>query len=205
MAGLSGDSIPPEFLLEAYAQGVFPMGGDNSEIHWFSPDPRGILPLEPRHWNHGIRAALRSQPWQIHIDRDFAAVMQACAARPATWISPAIFLSYQTLHKQGHAHSLEVWLDDQLVGGLYGIHLGAAFFGESMFSKVSGASKAALVALIDTLTNSGFLLLDTQWLTPHLAQFGGIAIPRTDYLARLQTALTLPLSFPDKFSFSSQK
>jgi leucyl/phenylalanyl-tRNA--protein transferase len=191
-----GPVLTPELLLKAYALGVFPMA-DGGEIHWFSPDPRGIIPLGPRKWNHGLRATRKSQPWRMTTNLCFAEVLDNCAAREETWIDANIASSYGELHRLGYAHSVEVWLGESLVGGLYGVHLGGAFFGESMFSLVSGASKIALMTLIEKLTESGFVLLDTQWLTPHLAQFGGIAIPRSAYRKQLASALVQAGKFPN--------
>lgn len=196
MPEAAGPVLTAGILLTAYARGVFPMA-DHGEMHWFSPDPRGIIPLGLRRWNHGLRAARRAQPWRLTSDRCFAEVLASCAAREETWIDEEIARSYGELHRLGYAHSVEVWLEEDLVGGLYGVQIGTAFFGESMFSRVSGASKVALMALIEKLTEAGFSLLDTQWLTPHLSQFGGVAIPRTEYLARLSSALKQTRGFPD--------
>lgn len=176
------------------------MAESPGQIHWYSPDPRGVLPLAPRRWNHGLRAALGARAWELRVDTCFAEVLAGCAARPETWIDPIIAESYQVLHRLGYAHCLEVWWEDGLVGGLYGIHLGGAFFGESMFSQVSGASKVALCSLMEGLHEAGFSLLDTQWLTPHLEQFGGQAIPRARYLQLLESALQHPATFPTHFN-----
>jgi leucyl/phenylalanyl-tRNA---protein transferase len=193
----AAQSIPPAFLIEAYSQGIFPMVLEDGEIGWFSPERRGLLPLEKRRWPHGIRRDLRRHAWEIRCDTAFAEVIRHCAARPETWIDERIVEAYTALHRAGFAHSLEVWLDGELVGGLYGVHLGSAFFGESMFHLVCGASKVALVALIEGLFAGGFHLLDTQWQTPHLQQFGGYEIPRTEYLQRLERALRIPCRFPE--------
>jgi len=189
-------SINSSHLIQAYAQGIFPMAMESGEIGWFSPQRRGLLPLEPRKWPHGIRRDLKKHPWEIRTNTAFAEVMRQCAARPETWIDDRILRSYLELHRSGFAHSLEVWLDGRLVGGLYGVHLGAAFFGESMFHLVSGASKVALVVLIESLTKAGFMLLDTQWQTPHLKQFGGYEVSRGDYLKQLDAALRDFIPFP---------
>lgn len=172
------------------------MALEDGEIGWFSPRLRGILPLEERRWPHGVRRDLKRHPWEIRVDSDFAAVLSACAARAETWIDERIAESYLRLHSSGFAHSLEVWFGGRLAGGLYGVHLGGAFFGESMFHRVSGASKVALVALIGGLRCGGFQLLDTQWSTEHLKQFGVVEIPRTQYLARLRGALQEAREFP---------
>jgi leucyl/phenylalanyl-tRNA--protein transferase len=183
--------IDPALLVHAYRQGVFPMAMDDGRIGWFSPDPRGIMPLEAFRVPSRLKRRLRSAAFDIRIDHDFVAVMRACAAdrEEGTWISDEIVESYTTLHRLGMAHSLEVWQHHQLVGGLYGVHLGGAFFGESMFHRVTDASKVALVALVDRLTRRHFRLLDVQWVTPHLRQFGATEISRRTYLARLEQAL----------------
>ena len=168
----------------------------DGEIGWFSPEKRGILPLEERRWPHGVRRDLKKYPWEIRCDTAFAEVLEGCANRPETWINPVIHASYLALYEHGAAHSVEVWLDGELAGGLYGVHLGAAFFGESMFSRRSGASKIALVWLIEHLTRSGFLLLDTQWTTNHLSLFGGKEIPRKHYLRMLEQAVRRSVPFP---------
>ncbi len=187
--------IDSDLLLHAYRLGLFPMALPNDEIGWFSPDPRTILPLEEFHVPHGLRRERRKQPFEIRVNTAFAEVMQACAARSETWINPEILASYRQLHELGFAHSLEAWLADELVGGLYGVAIGAAFFGESMFHRVTGASKVALWALVERLRERRFTLLDTQWLTPHLVQFGAREIARPLYLHLLQGAIDLPRSF----------
>lgn len=179
--------IPPETLLELYAKGFFPMAGPDG-LRLFSPDPRGIIPLDGFRIPHGTRRTLRDPAWEVRVDTAFEEVLLACAEREETWIDETIFHSYAELHRLGHAHSVEVWRDRQLAGGLYGVRIGAAFFGESMFHRVTGASKVALCHLVGILKREGFLLLDTQWVTPHIAGFGAIEIPRADYLARLVAA-----------------
>ena len=191
-------TIDPELLLRAYALGWFPMGtGRRGRIEWFSPDPRGILPIQTFHAPSRLHRVVRQSRFTIRIDTAFEAVMRACAHRDETWITEDIVASYVSLHRLGLAHSVETWQDDQLVGGLYGVALGGAFFGESMFHTATDASKVALVALVERLRDRGFVLLDTQWVTPHLAQFGGVEIPRADYLERLATAITLPVRLLD--------
>lgn len=171
------------------------------EIRWFSPDPRGILPLEAVHMPKRLARVVRRTPFRIEIDRAFEQVMRECAADdrdpvdPGTWISDEIIESYVALHQRGVAHSVEAWHDDRLVGGLYGVSLRGAFFGESMFFRETDASKVALVALVERLRSRGFLLLDTQWVTPHLQQFGAIEIPREEYLRRLEKSLRQECSF----------
>ena len=187
--------IPPALLLNAYAQGVFPMGLPDGEIGWFSPDPRGIIPLETFHVPHGLARALKQARFEIRIDTAFREVMKQCAQREETWIDDEILASYQQLHRLGHAHSVEAWLEERLVGGLYGVVLGGAFFGESMFHSETDASKVALHALVGRLKERGFVLLDTQWITPHLKQFGAREIPRRDYLRKLKEAVRLERTF----------
>lgn len=181
--------IPPLRLLEGYARGVFPMAHDG-QILWFSPQFRGLLPLDEQfHIPHGLKRALRRGRFEIRWDTAFHDVMLGCAERDDTWIDAVILRSYQALHDRGHAHSVECWDADGLQGGLYGVELGGAFFGESMFSRKSDASKIALVALVDKLRRRGFVLLDTQWMTEHLRQFGGFEVPRWQYLGILRKAL----------------
>jgi len=188
--------IDPELLLRAYALGWFPMGSARrGRIEWFSPDPRGILPLAGFHAPSRLKRVVRQSRFDVRIDTAFEAVMRACATRDDTWISEDILRSYVALHGLGFAHAVETWQDDRLVGGLYGVAIGGAFFGESMFHTVTDASKVALVSLVERLQTRGYALLDTQWVTPHLAQFGGTEIPRADYLDRLATALTLECRF----------
>lgn len=166
-------------------------------IGWFSPDPRGIIPLDDRfHVPHGLRRTLKRTRYEITFDQDFPAVIRECALRRKdTWISPGIIRGYCRLHKLGHAHSVETRLNGELVGGLYGVHVGAVFFGESMFHNATDASKVALVALVERLRAHGFALLDTQWQTPHLRQFGTIEVPRTEYLEMLTRAVAFDCRF----------
>jgi len=187
--------IEPDLLLNAYAQGIFPMGMPGGEIGWFSPDPRGIIPLDGFHIPHGLARRLRRNPFEIRINTAFREVMQACAEREETWISEAIIRSYEELFKMGFAHCVEAWREDRLVGGLYGVALGGAFFGESMFHRETDASKVALEALVRRLRERGFTLLDIQWTTPHLATFGAKEIPRRQYLRQLRKALELECDF----------
>ena len=162
---------------------------DDGEIGWFSPDPRGIIPLEEFHIPHGLARRLKKNPFEIRVNTAFRDVMRACAERDQTWITEEIIDSYERLFRLGHAHTVEAWQDGELAGGLYGVSLGGAFFGESMFHRRTDASKIALAALIARMQERGFVLLDTQWTTPHLATFGGIEIPRRTYLRRLRAAL----------------
>ena len=193
--------IPTELLLAAYASGWFPMADEEGVISWYSPDPRGIMPIEAFHVPSRLRRVLRRGGVQVEIDIAFEEVMRACAGAErepgdsGTWISEEIIESYCALHAQGYAHSVEVRQGGALVGGLYGVALGGAFFGESMFHRITDASKVALAVLVDRLRSRGFILLDTQWVTAHLEQFGAIEIPRPDYLKRLDESLKLDVSF----------
>jgi leucyl/phenylalanyl-tRNA---protein transferase len=187
--------IDPELLLQGYRLGVFPMAMENGAIEWFSPDPRAILPLEDFHVPHALRRILRKKVFETTMDNRFMEVIAACAAREDTWINREIIESYTRLHELGHAHSVEAWMKGKLAGGLYGVAIGGAFFGESMFHRVTDASKIALVALVEHLHTQKFALLDTQWLTPHLKQFGGIEISRNHYLRLLRRAVELPREF----------
>ena len=181
--------IPPEVLLEAYAQGLFPMANEG-EIQWFSPELRGLIPLDDRfHIPHGLAKSLKRKPFEIRWDTAFRDVMLGCAARAETWIDPTILASYCHLHELGHAHSVECWDADGLQGGLYGVSLPGVFFGESMFSRKTDASKIALVSLVHRLRQKGYILLDTQWMTDHLRQFGGYELTRKTYHAALRQAL----------------
>ena len=187
--------IEPEILLQGYGLGVFPMAMEDGEIEWFSPNPRAILPLAEFHVPHGLSRAQRKNQFEIRIDTAFAEVIQRCAAREDTWINADIIASYVRLHELGYAHSVEAWSEGELAGGLYGVVLGAAFFGESMFHRVTNASKIALLALVERLREREFLLLDAQWTTEHLQQFGVIEIPRRHYLRLLAEAVQLPRVF----------
>lgn len=193
--------LSPEVIVAAYAQGVFPMaGGARSRvIQWFSPEWRGVLPLEGFHASRSLRRRRRRGlqteagrvPFDFACDRDFAAVLAGCANRAETWINADIARVFGELHALGLAHSVEVWAGGRLVGGVYGLALGGAFFAESMFSAVTDGSKLALDELVARLRAGGYVLLDTQYLTPHLASLGGIEIPRADYLRRLEAALAV--------------
>ena len=191
--------IPPDLLLEAYASGIFPMGMPDGEIRWYSPDPRGIIPLEEFHTPHGLKRALKNPAWEIRVDTAFKEVMRECGSREETWITETIAESYNLLFESGHAHSVEVWQEESLAGGLYGVSIGGAFFGESMFHRVTDASKVALWHLVAILKRGGFTLLDSQWTTPHLEQFGAREITRADYLEKLAAALPLKTTFPRVF------
>ena len=187
--------IDPELLLQGYRLGVFPMAMEDDSIQWFSPDPRAILPLEDFHVPHALRRLLRKNVFETRIDSAFSKVIEACAKREDTCINLEIIESYTRLHDLGCAHSVEAWKEGTLAGGLYGVAVGGAFFGESMFHYVTDASKIALVALVEHLRAQKFALLDTQWLTPHLQQFGGLEISREHYLRLLRRAVELPRTF----------
>ena len=192
--------IPTDLLVSAYASGWFPMAVEPGEIRWYSPDPRGVIPLDTFHAPRRLARLMRQGRFEIRVDTDFPAVIRACAERQDTdgsWIDSEILESYCALHQRGLAHSVEVWQDGSLVGGLYGVALNGAFFGESMFHRVSDASKVALVALVERLRARGYVLLDTQWVTEHLAQFGAVEIPRRRYLRLLDAAMGVHARFAD--------
>lgn len=187
---MAQEVIPARLLLGAYTQGIFPMGCEG-EIEWFSPEKRGVIPLDDRfHVPHGLQRTLKRNPFEVRVNTAFREVMRGCSEREETWIDATIQASYEELHRLGYAHSVECWDEDGLQGGLYGVELPGVFFGESMFSRKTDASKVALVALVERLRACGFELLDTQWMTPHLKQFGGEEIPRDVYLAMLEKALS---------------
>ena len=187
--------IAPEVLLQGYRLGVFPMAMESGAIEWFSPDPRGILPLADFHVPHALERVLRKGDFEIRIDSAFEKIMRRCAERPETWINDELIESYTRLHALGGAHSVETWMEGKLVGGLYGVTVGGAFFGESMFHDVTDASKVALCSLVERLRKQRFVLLDTQWLTPHLQRFGAIEVSRREYMHLLTNAAALTRSF----------
>lgn len=190
--------LTPEILLHAYQMGIFPMADPRGLVHWYSPDPRCVFEYERFRVPRSLRPVIRKQKFQIRVNTAFEQVIDACASRPeGTWISREFAEIYRELRRRGLAHSVEAWRDRELAGGLYGVALGGAFFGESMFYHVSDASKVALVALVERLEERGFRLIDTQWSTPHLLRFGAVEIPRPEYLKRLDEALTLPCRFDD--------
>ena len=187
--------LSPEVLLRAYAAGIFPMadGADDTEVFWVDPNLRGIIPLDGFHVPRRLRRFMRKRPFMVRVDTAFAEVIAACAepgpGRRSTWISRAIRDAYTRLHERGFAHSVECWREGRLVGGLYGVSLGAAFFGESMFSRARDASKVALVHLLARLKAGGYTLLDTQFVTDHLKRFGAVEIPRHEYHLMLDAAV----------------
>lgn len=185
-------SLTPTLLVRAYANGIFPMGDERtSTVQWYAPDPRAHLPLENFHIPDTLRRRVRKREFTVTSDHAFERVIRACADRERTWITPPIIRAYVTLHERGVAHSVECWKDDTLAGGLYGVALDGAFFGESMFFRISNASKVALVHLIRQLQAGHFTLLDTQYSTSHLERFGVEEIPRAVYMDRLEKALGL--------------
>jgi leucyl/phenylalanyl-tRNA--protein transferase len=192
---MHGPRLTPDILLRAYAQGMFPMAerrGDPA-LYWVSPEQRGVIPLDSFHVPQRLARTVRSGKFTVTADRAFTEVMMNCAApapgREESWINDEILRLYIGLHASGHAHSVECWQNSELVGGLYGVRLGAAFFGESMFSRRTDASKVALVHLVDALKRGGFTLLDTQFITAHLVRFGAVEVPRRQYLALLHDAM----------------
>ena len=188
--------IPPETLLGAYCAGYFPMADpDLGTIGWYSPDPRGVFELDAFKISRGLRQKIQHRAFEIRINPRFEQVVRACADREETWISEGLVKSYVALHRLGYAHSVEAWQQGRLAGGLYGVAVGGAFFGESMFSRDRDASKVALAALVERLRQKRFTLLDTQYLTPHLARLGAVEIPREEYLKRLRKAIALKRSF----------
>ena len=193
-----GGSLDPDTLLRAYRAGVFPWSSD-PVITWWCPDPRAVFDLDTFRPARSLRKSIRRAGWRFSVDADFVGVMQGCAEptpdRPSTWISDEFVASYSELHRRGHAHSVEVWEGDELVGGLYGVTLGAFFGGESMFHRRTDASKAAVAHLIEHLRERGFLLLDAQVPNPHLLSIGAIEITRREYLRRLKVALAKPARF----------
>ena len=203
--------LTPEIVLRAYAEGLFPMAESRNDpsLFWVSPDARGVFPLESFRVAKRLARTVRSDRFTVTVDTSFRTVMQACAepanGREETWINAEILALYGALFTGGYAHSVEAWLGGELVGGLYGVHLGSAFFGESMFSRATDASKVALVHLVALLKAGGFTLLDAQFLTPHLASLGAIEISRVRYLAQLNSALATPASWPIYCPASSGK
>lgn len=193
--------LDPHTLLMAYAQGIFPMAHESGQVFWYDPDPRAIIPLDRFHVPSRLARTVSQAPFEIHVDRAFRRVMKLCAApdagREETWISEEFIEAYGQLHRLGFAHSVEAWQDEMLVGGLYGVTLNSLFAGESMFSLQRDASKVALVHLVRRLRRRDYLLLDIQFLTDHLAQFGAIEIPRERYRGLLREALQQPNKFTE--------
>ncbi|MEO0381371.1 MAG: leucyl/phenylalanyl-tRNA--protein transferase [Pseudomonadota bacterium] len=194
---MTASVLTPELLLHGYASGIFPMAEsrDDPDIFWVDPRLRGVLPLDGFHISRSLARAMRRSTWSVRLNSDFSGVVDGCADRADTWINAEIYRLYSHLHRSGHAHSVEIWDGVRLVGGVYGVALGAAFFGESMFSRRTNASKMALAAAVDHLVQTGFTLFDTQFLTPHLASLGAVEITRARYQSRLAEALDLKGTF----------
>jgi leucyl/phenylalanyl-tRNA--protein transferase len=198
MAPMKDDpTLTPQLLLQAYQVGLFPMseGRDDPEVFWVDPKMRGVFPISEFHISRSLARRMRSGGFRVTYDAAFDDVMRGCADRSETWINSTIFALYRTLFDLGHAHSVEVWNGNRLIGGVYGVSIGAAFFGESMFSRQTDASKIALAYLVDRLRTGGYLLFDTQFVTPHLASLGAIEIPRTEYRRQVAIATKQQASF----------
>ena len=191
-----GGDLRPETLLDAYRHGVFPWFDEMTPICWWSPDPRTVLPLDGLHVGRRLARTLRSGRFTVSVNRDFAGVIRGCTEREeGTWITSEMVTAYERLHALGHAHSVEVWQDGELAGGLYGVAVGGLFAGESMFHRRTDASKVALAALVGRLRERGFVLFDVQMTTPHLLRMGAVEIPRAEYLERLREAVVLDVTF----------
>lgn len=187
--------LTPPLLVRAYSVGCFPMPNEWGVIEWYQPDPRAILPLDGFHTSRSLQKKLKKNVFEVTYDTDFLGVMKGCAGRKPTWINAEFLRAYGEMHRLGKAHSVEVRQNGKLVGGTYGVHLGGAFFAESKFHTVTDASKVALAKLVERLGARGFSLLEVQFLTPHLSQFGVIEIPHEDYMERLIAALKLKCEF----------
>lgn len=194
---MSDRRLTPELLLSAYANGIFPMAEtrDSQELFWVDPRSRGVLPLNAFHVSRSLKRRMSKGCYTATLNHNLGAVLDGCSDREDTWINDTIRRLIGALFDQGHAHTLEVWKENRLIGGVYGIALGGAFFGESMFSKDVDGSKIALTWLVDHLRRTGFTLFDTQFITPHLASLGAVEIPRDQYRAKLAQALAVPVSF----------
>jgi leucyl/phenylalanyl-tRNA---protein transferase len=189
------ETLPPASVVNAYAQGIFPMANADGSISWYAPDPRAILEHANLRLSRSLRATIHKGIYEIRMDTAFEEVMRGCAARAETWINASFVAAYTYLHYAGLAHSVEAWQHGRLAGGLYGVALRGAFMGESMFSHVPDASKVCLVALVEHLQGRGYVLHDTQFLTPHLQRLGATEVPRQVYEERLREALALPCSW----------
>ncbi|WP_371168138.1 leucyl/phenylalanyl-tRNA--protein transferase [Aliiroseovarius sp. 2305UL8-7] len=204
--------LSADLLLRAYAMGIFPMAEsrDDPRVFWVDPEARGIIPLEGFHISRSLARTIRREPFQVKLNTDFERTVMACAERDETWINATIFDLYLELHEMGHAHSLELWEGAELIGGVYGVSLGRAFCGESMFSRRRDASKIALAYLVRHLTYTGFMLFDTQFLTPHLASLGAKEVPRATYHELLEAALSDGIAdigaraLPDAYSIAQR-
>ncbi|MEM6727713.1 MAG: leucyl/phenylalanyl-tRNA--protein transferase [Pseudomonadota bacterium] len=189
--------LSPELLLKAYQVGIFPMSEARhaTTLFWVDPERRGVMPLDGLHVSRSLRRAVRRQDYDVRVNSDFAGVLDGCAARPETWINDELRALYLALHLQGHAHSLEIWGENGIAGAIFGVTIGGAFFGESMFSARTNGSKIAMVYLVDRLRRAGFALFDTQFITAHLASLGAVEISRATYRAELERALLLSADF----------
>lgn len=188
--------LVPEVLITAYCHGIFPMADEAGRLHWMSPDPRAIIELDGLNVSRSLRSRVRRGVFEVTVNQAFDRVIDACADRPdGTWISPAIRRAYCRLHEVGYAHSVETWVDAELAGGLYGVAIGGAFFGESMFFQVTDASKVALVHLVEHMQDRRFALLDVQFMTEHLRRLGAVEVSRRAYLQRLNRAIRIPCAF----------
>lgn len=194
-------TITPQILLRAYAAGIFPMAesAEDNALYWVEPEERGVIPLDGLRVSHSLKKSVRRRLFEVKVDHDFAAVITACAERTpersSTWINSRIKSLYNQLHRMGHCHSVECWQGGKLVGGLYGVRIGAIFFGESMFSRVTDASKVALVHLVARLNYGGFKLLDAQFLNPHLERLGAITMPKAEYHKLMEPLLEREADF----------
>ncbi len=189
------ETLSPILLETAYREGIFPMGTPDGNLEWYSPDPRGIIDLDHFHIPARLSRTIRQEKFKVLINQDFEGVIQGCAGREETWINEEVISAYTALHRLGKAHSVEAYLENRLAGGLYGVTLGGAFMGESMFTREKDASKVCLAFLVNRLKERGYQLLDTQFITPHLKKFGAVEIPRREYLKRLERALALSCRF----------
>ena len=197
--------LAPEKLLAAYAAGIFPMADDEGGLFWLAPDPRAVIELDGFRMPRSLRVVRRREVFTVTVNRAFDQVIEACAQRgEGTWISDDIKEAYGKLHQLGFAHSVEAWQDRQLAGGLYGVAIGGAFFGESMFHRVADASKVAMVHLVERMRERGFALLDVQFMTEHLRRFGAVEIPRAEYEQRLERALTASARFADRCEIADE-
>jgi leucyl/phenylalanyl-tRNA---protein transferase len=192
-----GGDLSPRRLVEAYRRGIFPYYDETTPVLWWSPDPRALFELDGLHVPRRLARTVRSGKFAVTFDRAFGQVIRGCADRPdsGTWITPDMIAAYERLHSLGHAHSVDVWHEGRLAGGLYGVAVGALFAGESMFTRVRDASKVALVHLTRRLRERGFRLFDIQYLTEHTTRLGAVEVPRSEYLARLRRAVELPVTF----------
>ena len=198
--------LAPTNLLAAYASGIFPMADDEGVLCWLAPDPRAVIELDAFKVSRSLRTAVRRGVFEVTINQTFSRVIEACADRSeGTWISAEMKEAYRRLHHVGFVHSVESWKDGELAGGLYGVAIGGAFFGESMFYRIPDASKVAMLHLVERLRKRGFELLDVQFLTDHLRRLGAVEIPRSEYEARLRRAIQLPCSFVDDAGVSGSQ